>query len=59
MHKVQTVEINADIYKKKVHLIVITCSSAEQSVGSLWQHGNFNTSQLQHLSSYNNDTLHV
>jgi len=37
--------------------------SAKQSVkdglGSLWQHGNFNTSQLRHLSSYNDETLHV
>jgi len=37
--------------------------SAKQSVknglGSLWQHGNFNASQLRNLSSYNHETLHV
>jgi len=37
--------------------------SAKQSVndglGSLWHHGNFNTSLLRNLPSYNDETLHV
>jgi len=37
--------------------------SAKQSVndgqGSLWQHGNFNTSQLRNLLRYNDETMHV
>jgi len=37
--------------------------SAKQSVndglGSVWQHGNFNTSQLRNLSSYNDETVDV
>jgi len=37
--------------------------SAKQSVqdglGSLWQHGNFNTLQFRNLSSYNDVTLHI
>jgi len=45
---------------RKYHLLR---GSAKQSVkdglGSLWQHGNFNTSQLQNLSIYNDETLHV
>jgi len=37
--------------------------SAKRSVkdgpGSVWQHGNFNTSQLRKLSSYNDETVHI
>jgi len=33
--------------------------SVKDGLGSLWQHGNFNTSQLRNLSSYNVETVHV
>jgi len=40
----------------------ITCSAVacvKDGLGSLWQHGNFNTSQLRNFSSYNDEILHV
>jgi len=33
--------------------------SVKDSLGSLWQHGNFNTSQFRYFPSYNDETLHV
>ena len=54
------IELQISLQIVPVHLLR---GSAKQSVkdglGSLWQHGNFNTSQLRNLWIYNDETLHV
>jgi len=48
-----------DILTRITSSAVALSKSVKDGLGSLWQHGKFNTSQLRNLSSYDDETVQV